>query len=166
MHLEPWKPATAHEMIDPDFYPILPDGPLQCWRGEHMGDSRRMQVFYDGACPLCSREVEYYRRRDEHCQIEWLDIARPDFHAGEYGLDMHQLQRVMHVRMPDGGVVTQVGAFVKIWEALPPAIPTKMLRGVLRIPGMLALANVFYRAFARNRYRLTGRCTPETCATK
>jgi predicted DCC family thiol-disulfide oxidoreductase YuxK len=122
-----------------------------------------VQVFYDGACPLCSREVRHYRKRDREGRIDWIDIARPDFRPEDFGLDLQRLQQVMHARLPDGRVVTQVGAFVKIWEALPWSPFTGLLRLILKIPGMLALANLFYRAFARNRYRLTGRCTPESC---
>jgi predicted DCC family thiol-disulfide oxidoreductase YuxK len=123
-----------------------------------------LQVFYDGACPLCSREVSHYRGRDRHHHIQWVDIAQPDFQATDYGLDPARVQQVMHARLADGRVVTQVAAFVKIWEALPPGLLTTPLRWLLKIPGLLPLANVAYRLFARNRYRLTGRCTPESCS--
>lgn len=128
--------------------------------------SRALQVFYDGACPLCSREVKHYRTRDKERCIEWIDIARPGFDAAEYGLDPVRVQQVMHARGPGGKVYTEVGAFVKIWEALPPGLLTTPLRLLLRIPGMIRFANIFYRLFARNRYRLTGRCTPESCGVR
>jgi predicted DCC family thiol-disulfide oxidoreductase YuxK len=129
-------------------------------------NSAKLQVFYDGACPLCSREVKHYRQRDRHSRIEWVDIANPEFRADAHGLDPTRVQQVMHARLPDGRVVTEVGAFIKIWEALPPGLLTTPLRWILKIPGMLGLANVFYRLFARNRYRLTGRCTPESCSIR
>ena len=124
---------------------------------------RRLQVFYDGACPLCSREMGHYRRRDVEGRVEWVDIAKVGFDAGAYGLDPARLQQVMHARTRDGKVFTEVGAFVKIWEALPPRMWTSLLRGLLKVPGMMPVAGVLYRLFARNRYRLTGRCEPETC---
>jgi predicted DCC family thiol-disulfide oxidoreductase YuxK len=123
-----------------------------------------LQVFYDGACPLCRREVRHYMKRDRAHRIDWVDIALPTFHAEAFGLDGKRVQQVMHARTSDGRVYTQVGAFVKIWEALPAGLGTTPLRWLLKIPGMLLLANLFYRLFARNRYRLTGRCTPESCA--
>jgi predicted DCC family thiol-disulfide oxidoreductase YuxK len=122
-----------------------------------------LQVFYDGACPLCSREVAHYRRRDIHSAIAWIDIAQPSFKAASYGLDSARIQQVMHARAPDGRIYTEVAAFVEIWKALPPRVLTTFLRGLLKIPGMFWLAGIFYRAFARNRYRLTGRYTPESC---
>lgn len=123
----------------------------------------RLQVFYDGACPLCSREVRHYRKRDRHHRIDWVDIAAPTFHAPDYGLDSAGVQQVMHARGPDGTLYTQLAAFVQIWKALPARPLTTPLRWLLAIPGVIPLANIFYRLFARNRYRLTGRCTPESC---
>jgi predicted DCC family thiol-disulfide oxidoreductase YuxK len=122
-----------------------------------------MQVFYDGACPLCSREMRHYQRQDIHNRIQWIDIAAPAFDAASYGLDPAPLQQVMHARLADGHVVTQVAAFVKIWEALPFGFGRMLLRCLLKVPGMMAVAGVFYRLFARNRHRLTGRCATESC---
>lgn len=125
-----------------------------------------LQVFYDGACPLCSRECAVYARRDRFHRIQWVDIARPNFRADDFGLDPTDVNEVMHARDASGQVYTQVGAFIQIWKRLPfswHSVLTTPLRWFLKIPGMLALANVFYRAFARNRYRLTGRCADGTC---
>jgi predicted DCC family thiol-disulfide oxidoreductase YuxK len=123
----------------------------------------RLQIFFDGACPLCSREVRHYKKRDPHHAIEWIDIAQPTFNAPSFGLDPARVNEVMHARSPDGTVSTEVAAFVKIWEALPPAFFTTLLRYLLKIPGMMAIANFIYRRWAKNRYKLTGRCTPESC---
>ena len=122
-----------------------------------------LQVFFDGACPICRREMGHYRKRDRHGRIEWVDIAGAGFEAGSYGLDPGRIQQVMHARTADGRVFTEVGAFVKIWEALPAGLVTTPLRWLFKVPGMLWVAGFGYRAFARNRYRLTGRCTAESC---
>jgi predicted DCC family thiol-disulfide oxidoreductase YuxK len=132
---------------------------------EHDMSERRdwpMQVFYDGACPLCSREMAHYRKHDRLHRMEMVDIAAPNFDAATYGLDPEKVQQVMHVRMADGRVFTQVRAFVKIWESQR-TVWTTLLRCLLKVPGVMPLAGIFYRWFARNRYRLTGRCTPESC---
>jgi len=121
-----------------------------------------MQVFYDGACPLCSREMRHYQKRDRLHRMEMVDISRADFAAEKFGLDPVKLQQMMHVRMADGRVFTQVRAFVKIWQAQP-TWWNAILRALLKVPGMMGLAGLFYRWFARNRYKLTGRCTAESC---
>ena len=131
--------------------------------GEKMANDWPMQVFYDGACPLCSAEMRRYQKDDVRHRMEWVDIAGERFDAGRYGLEVGKLQQMMHVKTADGRVYTQVRAFVKIWEALPPMWWTRLLRMILKVPGMMPVAGVLYRLFARNRYRLTGRCTPESC---
>ncbi len=112
--------------------------------------------FAAGRCGcICARDFEN--------RIEWVDIAQPQFDAASFGLDAGRVQQVMHARTPDGRVFTEVAAFVKIWETLPPRVVTTLLRWILKVPGTMWTAGIFYRLFARNRYRLTGRCTPENC---
>jgi predicted DCC family thiol-disulfide oxidoreductase YuxK len=122
-----------------------------------------LQVFYDGVCPLCRREVGHYRKKDIHHRIDWIDIAGAGFDAAAYGLDPARITQVMHARTPEGTLYTEVRAFIQIWKALPPTLFSIMMRLLLKIPGMLPFAGIFYRLFARNRYRLTGRCTPNSC---
>lgn len=38
----------------------------------------RLSVFYDGDCPLCQREIAFYRRRSGAERIRWIDVASCD----------------------------------------------------------------------------------------
>ena len=39
-----------------------------------------IKMLYDGDCPLCMREVDMLRRRDEGVgKIEFVDIASPEY---------------------------------------------------------------------------------------
>ncbi|MGC4116266.1 MAG: DUF393 domain-containing protein [Myxococcales bacterium] len=78
-----------------------------------------LAVFFDGACIVCSSEMESYRRRDRDGRLEFVDIAAPGFDAQAFGLDRVQVQRAMHVRLPSGEVRTGVAAFVEVWKRLP-----------------------------------------------
>ena len=40
-----------------------------------ISQNARPVVFYDGACPLCSREIAHYRRRQDSDDLLWLDIS-------------------------------------------------------------------------------------------
>jgi predicted DCC family thiol-disulfide oxidoreductase YuxK len=125
--------------------------------------SEKLQIFFDGACPLCCRKVRLYRSRDLFQRINWIDIAAPDFNPAAFGLDANRVNQEMHALLPDGRVVTGVEALREIWRALPPRGWTRLLLVLLRLPGAMPLARILYRLFARNRYRLTGRCTPAQC---
>ena len=45
-----------------------------------------VEVFYDGECPLCVREIRMLRRMDRAGGILFTDIATPDFDASAVGL--------------------------------------------------------------------------------
>lgn len=100
---------------------------------------------------------------DDHGRLIAVDIAAPDFQAQSYGLDAHLVHNVMHARDADGIIYTRVDAFLAIWQAVRPTIGIRVGLWLLRIRPVRKLADIAYIAFARNRYRLTGRCTPETC---
>ena len=38
-----------------------------------------LEAFYDGACPLCLREVNLLRRLDRHNRVQFTDISSPSF---------------------------------------------------------------------------------------
>lgn len=79
----------------------------------------RLTVYFDGACHLCSREMEHYRRIDVGRRLDLVDISGPGFDAAAWGLDPAAVQREMHVRLPDGELRVGVAAFVEVWKRLP-----------------------------------------------
>ena len=82
-------------------------------------ENQSFQVFYDGACYLCSTEIDHYKKKISSVPIEYIDISNPIFKASECGLDEKQLQLKMHVRCEDGTVKTGVDAFMQIWRRIP-----------------------------------------------
>lgn len=56
---------------------------------EGAGRQGTIQVFYDGHCPVCSREMKWLRRKASRKglerQIMWVDIASPSFDPQHYG---------------------------------------------------------------------------------
>lgn len=123
-----------------------------------------LTVFFDGQCPLCRREIAHYKKIDRFNHLQPQDIAAPDFRAADFGLDEKRVNEVMHARTANGTLYTEVAAFRAIWRAMPPTLLTRLPEYFLRLPGMMIPATWAYRLFAKNRYRLTGRCTPESCA--
>ncbi len=118
-----------------------------------------IQLFYDGACPLCMREIHILRRRDSHKRIIFTDIAAPDFDATTVGLNWQSLMAQIHGRLPDGTFLTGVEVFRRLYSAIG---FTKLVR-FTRLPGVCQLLDFFYSIFAKNRLRLTGRCMDGAC---
>jgi predicted DCC family thiol-disulfide oxidoreductase YuxK len=44
-----------------------------------------VEVFFDGDCPLCLREIKLLRWLDRKGRIRFTDIAAPDFQATDFG---------------------------------------------------------------------------------
>lgn len=98
----------------------------------------KTQIFFDGLCHLCSREIQHYRKQTGNEDLEFVDITAPGFDAKQAGLDPIEVHRQMHVRRADGSLAVGVDAFIAIWEKLPryhfaarwgkKAIPNALLR--------------------------------------
>ncbi|HVT80637.1 MAG TPA: DUF393 domain-containing protein [Phycisphaerae bacterium] len=128
-------------------------------------DHSRLQIFFDGACPICSREIAVTRRWDRNHRIEFIDISGKTFDPASHGLDAKRIHEVMHVRGTDGKLYLGVDAFIQIARTLRHRLVPKLFLALLKVPGMMIVARAYYRWFARNRLRLGGRkrCTTETC---
>lgn len=117
---------------------------------------KTVEVFYDGACPLCMREIRMLRRRDRAGRIVFTDIAAPTFEPAAYGKDLAGFMTRIHGRLPDGTWIEGVEVFRQLYAA----IGLRRIVAVTRWPGISHLLQLGYHLFAKNRLRLTGRCPP------
>jgi predicted DCC family thiol-disulfide oxidoreductase YuxK len=76
-------------------------------------------LYYDGACPICAREVAMYRRQPGADGVCWVDVARCDTSALGPGLTRDAALARLHLRWPDGSLVSGAAAFTGLWQALP-----------------------------------------------
>ncbi len=110
-----------------------------------------LTVFYDGGCPLCRREIDFYRRRRGAAQINWLDISGLPEGEVAPGLSRCAAMARFHVLLPDGHWLSGGPAFAAVWRALPAFRPLGWLFG-FRATGWLA--DRAYAGFLRLRPRL------------
>jgi len=119
-----------------------------------------IEVFFDGACRLCAREISMLRRLDRNQRIRFTDIAAPGFDTAGVGVSWPELMRHIYGRLPDGTLVEGVEVFRRLYSA----VGYRRLVALTRLPVIAPLLDLGYGLFAKNRLRLTGRCTDETCA--
>lgn len=120
------------------------------------------EVFFDGDCPLCKREIGLIRRMDRRRRIHFTDIADPLFRPETVGKSMDELMAQIYGRLPDGTFVTGVEVFRRLYGA----IGVGPVVWVSRLPGISQMLDWSYRVFARNRLRFTGRCAGGVCKVK
>lgn len=118
-----------------------------------------IEVFYDGDCPLCTREVRLLRRLDKRKRIRFVDIAAEGFAPASVGVAWEALMDRIHARLPDGTIVEGVEVFRRLYTA----IGFGSLVALTRLPGLAQVLDLGYRWFAKNRPRLTGRCADRAC---
>ena len=125
-----------------------------------------VEVFYDGDCPLCRREIDMLRRMDRRERIRFTDIADDGFDAAALGKDFDALMAEIHGRLPSGEWITGVEVFRRLYAA----VGFGWLVRVTRVPGISHLLNIGYRWFAKLRLRWAGRgrnaCVDGRCSLR
>ena len=102
-----------------------------------------LTVLYDGACPLCRREIGVYRGLRPNtpvCFAEVSDIALPL----PSGTTREQLLARFHVRGRDGRLLSGAQAFLALWAVLP---GWRWLALAGRLPGAAWTMERLYRFF-------------------
>ena len=113
-----------------------------------------LTVLYDGACPLCQREIGVYRGIEPLkpgapvCFADVSDAAIPLPSALPPGVTREQLLARFHVRDRNGELLSGAPAFLALWAALP---GWRWLAMVGRVPGAVWVMERAYRLFLRLR---------------
>jgi predicted DCC family thiol-disulfide oxidoreductase YuxK len=76
-------------------------------------------VYFDGACPVCSREIAMYQRQPGAEGVQWVDVARCAAAAIGPDLTREAAMARLHLRRADGSLVSGAQAFTELWRALP-----------------------------------------------
>lgn len=116
-------------------------------------DAFKIEVFFDGQCPLCMREIAMLRRRDKAQAIRFTDISAAGFDASAVGLTQATLMGRIHGRLPDGSMLEGVDVFRQLYAA----VGFGRLVTASRWPGVRQMLDAGYSVFAKNRLKWTGR---------
>ena len=117
-------------------------------------------VLFDGSCPMCSREIAFYRRKAASEKLLWIDISREPDTRSRFGISHEDAMQRFHVRDRQGHWQTGAWAFAELWSHFP---GWRILSGSLRRAGLLPLTDKVYERFAR--WRLRRQCADGTCST-
>ena len=105
-------------------------------------------VYFDGACPVCSREIAVYQQGPGGQDIHWVDVTRCQPDELGAGLTRESALARLHMRTKDGQLVSGAAAFTVMWRHLP----RWRWLGVAFGSGLrLAALEWAYRAFLRMR---------------
>ncbi len=107
-----------------------------------------VKVWYDGACPLCTREIALMRRLDKRKAITFVDVASGA--DPSCPIDRATLLARFHAE-EDGVVHDGAAAFAAMWRAIPLLRPLGL---AARSPLVLRVLEAAYLRFLKLRPRL------------
>ncbi|WP_035853737.1 thiol-disulfide oxidoreductase DCC family protein [Deefgea rivuli] len=127
----------------------------------------RYEIFFDNACPMCRFEVMRLLRLDRKNCFTAIDISAPKFDASTYGygLEMAQMQRLLHIRRDDGVMLIGVDAIAALYRSIGSGWWTGPLTWKITRPA----ATQLYAWIAQHRYRISAllgfapRCKDGVC---
>lgn len=102
--------------------------------------SNETKVLYNGACPICSAEINHYVR---YSRRNALPIRFDDLNSearAEWGIDRDAAAKRLHV-MQDGVIYVGVPAFVVLWRQMP---RYRWLARLVSVPGVHWMACKVY----------------------
>ena len=111
-----------------------------------------LKILYDGACPLCRREIAHVKSlaaKNQHSALCFVDVSGvTEVVDPAYIDDRVRLLARFHVERSDGTRVDGAAAFIAMWQRLP---GWRWLARIARLPGMPVVFEVAYRGFLRFR---------------
>lgn len=113
-------------------------------------------VFYDSRCPLCAREIAYYKRIDTQRQIHFQPLIEAPGTLLYLGVSQVQALQKLHALDTEGRLHIGVDAFILIWQQLP---HWRALARVLQLPLLKQIAEFTYDKFAVWRFSRLTHCT-------
>ena len=109
-----------------------------------LAPAARLMVWFDGACPLCIREIALMRRLDRRGAIDFVDLVGD----GSCPIDQAALLARFHAREGEGPLLSGATAFAAMWRAIPLLRPLGL---AARWRPVLGALEALYVAFLRVR---------------
>ncbi|PZO48743.1 MAG: thiol-disulfide oxidoreductase [Phormidesmis priestleyi] len=115
----------------------------------------KINLLYDGDCPLCLREVSFLQKKDAgRGLVKFTDIADLSYDPAQNGgVDFETAMGRIHAVRADGTVVKNVAVFQAVYSALG----IGWMYAPTRWPVIGPLVNKIYDLWADKRLAMTGR---------
>lgn len=118
--------------------------------------TRRLTVFYDGACPRCRADRRRYERLAGTAAnaVEWRDITGRQAELESLGIDPEDALRELHVRDATGRIYRELDAYILLMRQAPLLRPLAWLLG---LPWIRPWLSRLYRDWVLRRLHRSGR---------
>jgi predicted DCC family thiol-disulfide oxidoreductase YuxK len=76
-------------------------------------NKQQIEVFFDGSCPLCTREINLYKNTPTSCSISYSDVS-----SMESSEEKNKLMKRFHIKDQQGNMLSGAKAFVELWKQM------------------------------------------------
>ena len=106
-------------------------------------EERKVTVYFNGDCPVCSREIGHYQRvaRSNAPELAFCDLAQHPGALAGHGLDDVAAKRRLYATDSEGRLVGGIDSFLLIWERLP---LWRRLVPIVRLAPVRRVADIVY----------------------
>lgn len=114
----------------------------------------KMTVYFDGSCPLCSREIKFIKSKDKKELIKAVDIDDPSFKPETLRKTKEELMKKIHaeLHLPNENKLIEG---VDVFRELYSRIGLGFILWPTKLPILKQLTDLAYMAFAKNRLRIS-----------
>ena len=124
----------------------------------------KLTFLYDGGCPLCRRETDFLKRRDQFGNIKFVDINSENYDPTNYqNISFEKAMSNLHGILHNGNLIQGIDVLAYAYQLVGLGwiyFPTK-------IPIISYLLKISYSFWAKYRLKITGRDELETlCDSK
>ena len=120
----------------------------------------KITVYFDGACPLCVREIGRWRNAPFGCEMEWFDITGQEQALRQRGIDPRQAMLQLHTQTSDGKTFVSIDSYALLLKQLP---HWRWLGVLMALPIIKSLLRWVYDGLTILRLKSEGRY-PAECA--
>ena len=78
--------------------------------------TRRVTVYYDGACPSCIDDRCWYEKHAGKEAVQWCDISGQDKMLKQKGIDPYEAMTILHIETANGKIINDIDAYRRLFQ--------------------------------------------------
>ena len=108
-----------------------------------------IKVFYDGNCPVCSKEIKLYKSLNNNNSIKWYNIFNDKDALKIINKSKEECLKSFHV-MEGNKVYKETNAFFVLWKNIR---YFKLIYYLFNFRLIKDFLNIFYKIYANYRFK-------------
>lgn len=118
--------------------------------------NNHINVYYDGKCGLCRREINHYKKIAPKGVFNWVDLTQEPDALKAHNISPADALMYLHVKDQHGRLYVGFESFLVIWRGLGGF--WRWLAAFMALPVVRHVAGWAYKHFAHWRFKRLDHC--------